>query len=212
MCAYEEIYLDDAMNNLGDMLDYAVNDCGYDCEEFFTHFIISGVAAAFERGNPKYVAGLSGPELASEVIFRTYKARLDTQPSEGVDKSAEYWAGWAMAYYQWHTTHRFDYMRKNGLSMERVMSLYATLHEADITKFVAVADQIIAKSSVGGTSNLQRIRKARGMTQGRLAEASGAALRMIQLYEQRRQDINKAQVATIARIARVLDCEVEDLL
>jgi len=42
--AYEETYLDDAMNNLGDMFDYAINDCGLDAEEFYTHFIISGAA------------------------------------------------------------------------------------------------------------------------------------------------------------------------
>ena len=141
--AYEEMYLDDAMNNLGDMFDYAVNDCGYDAEEFFTHFIISGVASAFERGNPKYIAGLSGPELASEVVFRTYKTRLDTQPSEDVYKSAEYWAGWILAYYQWHTARCFEYIRKNGLTMKRILSLYPPLHEADITKFINVADHII---------------------------------------------------------------------
>ena len=141
--AYEETYLDDAMNNLGDMFDYAVCDCGFDPEEFFVRFIASGVAGSFERGNPKYVAGLSGPELASDVIFRTQGTRLDTPPSECVDKSAEYWAGWSMAYYQWYTARSFSDMQKNGLTMERVLSLYPTLHEADISKFVAVADQII---------------------------------------------------------------------
>ena len=212
MRAYEEIYLDDAMNNLGDMFDYAVNDCGYDAGEFLTHFIVSGVAEAFEKGNPKYVTGLSGPELASEVIYRTSKMRLEYQPSENTDKSAEYWAGWILAYYQWLRLLRFDNMRKNGLTIERVLSLYPTLHEADITKFVTVADKIIEKGSAGGMTNLQRIRRASGMTQSRLAELSGAALRMIQLYEQRRQGINKAQAGTLAGIAHALGCKVEDLL
>ena len=143
MNAYEETYLDDAMNNLGDMFDYAVNDCGYDAAEFFTHFIISGVASAFEKGNPKYVAGLSGPELASEVIFRTFNTRSGIKPSEGTDKSAEYWAGWILAYYQWHSAHSFGFMLKNGLTMERVLSLYHPLHEADISKFVDIADRIL---------------------------------------------------------------------
>ena len=210
--AYFDTYLDDAMNNLGDMFDYAVNDCGYDAEEFFTFFIVSGVAAAFEKGNPKYVAGLSGPELVSEVIYRTQKTRLDTEPSEDIEKSCEYWAGWILAYYQWYSARRFEHMRKNGLSMERVLSLYPTLHESDVTKFVAVADQIIKKNSAGGVSNLQRIRKACGMSQSKLAKESGAALRMIQLYEQRGKDINKAQSGTLAGIARVLGCDIEDLL
>jgi hypothetical protein len=131
------------MNNLGDMFDYAAIDCGYDPEEFFSQFIASGVAGAFERGNPKYVAGLSGPELAAEVIFRTLGTRPDEPPSEAVDKSPEYWAGWSLAYYQWHTARHFSDMRENGLTIGRVLSLYPTLHEADISKFVTVADRII---------------------------------------------------------------------
>lgn len=210
--AYEETYLNDAMNNLGDMLDYAVNDCGFDIEDFFSRFIVSGVAEAFEHGNPKYVAGLSGPELASEVIYKTQGTRPDTLPSDDTDKSPEYWAGWSLAYYQWYTARRFADMRKYGLTVTRVLSMYPTLHEADISKFVDVADQIIEKNNTSTVSNLQRIRKASGMTQKQLAEESGTALRMIQLYEQRNQDINKAQAITIRNIARVLGCGTEDLL
>ena len=210
--AYEETYLDDAMNNLGDMFDYAVNDCGYEGDEFFTRFIVSGVAGFFERGNPKYIAGLSGPELASEIIFKTQRIRPDIPPSDDIDKSAEYWAGWILAYYQWYTARQFFDMQKKGLTMERVTSLYPTLHEADITKFVAVADQIISKNDADSTSNLQRIRKAIGMTQKKLADESGTALRMIQLYEQRKADINKAQASTLAKIANALGCEIKNLL
>lgn len=212
MRAYEETYLGDAMNNLGDMLDYAVNDCGYDGDDFFNRFIVSGIAGSFERGNPKYVAGLSGPELASEVVFKTEQTYLDTPPSDNVDKSAEYWTGWILAYYQWYTAQRFSDILKNGLTIKRVMDIYPTLHEADISKFVAVANHIIDKNKTAGMSNLQRIRKANGITQKKLAEESDTALRMIQLYEQRNQDINKAQANTLYRIARVLCCEIEDLL
>ena len=45
MSAYNESYLDDAMQNLGDMVEYAVCDCGYDPDEFFGWFISSGVAS-----------------------------------------------------------------------------------------------------------------------------------------------------------------------
>ena len=36
--------------------------------------------------------------------------------------------------------------------------------------------------------------------------------KMIQLYEQRKQEINKARAETVARLAGTLGCEVEDLL
>ena len=210
--AYAETYLSDAMKNLGYMFDFAVNDFGADPEEFFSDFIVSGVAKAFESGTPKYVTGLSGPELASEVTYRTRCCRIDKLPAENTDKSPEFWAGWILAYYQWYSAKRFSDMQKNGLDMGRVLSLYPTMHEADVSRFVAAADHIIDEHTAKRMSNLQRIRKANSMTQKELAEASGTALRMIQLYEQRRQDITKAQAITISRIANVLGCRERDIL
>ena len=210
--AYDETYLDDSMNNLGDMFDYAVNDCGYDADEFFTLFIVSGVSDSFGKGNPKFVAGLSGPELASEVTYRTQKRRLDILPSEDDNKSREYWSGWALAYYQWYSARRFSEIQKKGLTMKRFLSLYPTLHEADISKLVSVAEHIVEKNNVCNVSNLQKMRKLNGLTQKNLAEKAGASLRMIQLYEQKKQDINNAQAVTISRIAHVLGCKVDDLL
>ena len=48
MRAYDESYLI-RQNALGEMLDYAVVDCGRDPDEFFDWFIVSGIAAQFER-------------------------------------------------------------------------------------------------------------------------------------------------------------------
>jgi len=200
------------MNNLGDMFDYAVYDCGYELEDVFSFFLVSGVADAFGKGNPKYVAGLSGPELANEVLFKTKGFRPDVEISENIDKSAEYWAGWILAYYQWYTGRSFADLFEKGLTMEHLLYLYPTLHEADITKFVDVANRLVERSAAGDVTNLQKIRKAAGLTQKALADESGVSLRMIQLYEQRNKDINKAQALTLAKIARVLGCEVGDLL
>lgn len=68
MNAYNELYLDDAMANLGDMVEYAVCTLGYAPDDFFGWFISSGIASKFENGNPKYVAGMSGVELADAVL------------------------------------------------------------------------------------------------------------------------------------------------
>ena len=79
-------------------------------------------------------------------------------------------------------------------------------------------------SDVGGTyyaeiyikaadiSSLKKIRKAKGITQKELAELSGASLRMIQLYEQKQQDISKAETQTLLNISKVLGCSVNALL
>jgi len=210
--AYAETYLDDAMNNLGDAFDYAVYDCKYELEDFFSFFLISGVAEAFGKGNPKYVAGLSGPEITKEVLLKTKGSRPDAAISENIDKSAEYWSGWILAYYQWYTGRSFTDLYKDGVTMEHLLNLYPTFHEADITKFVDTINRFIEHNAAGNATNLQKIRKAADMTQKKLADESGVSLRMIQLYEQRNKDVNKAQAITLFKIARVLGCEAADLL
>ena len=209
--AYSELYLDDAMNNLGDMVEYAVCDLGFDPDEFFGWFISSGISSKFEKGNPKYIAGMSGFELAEAVLSNTNVSYQRREPSYFDFKGREYWAGWILAYYQWKTGRRFEDIVKDGLTLSTIFSMYI-LHEADESKFVNVADQIIAEKMARRKTKLHQIRKSRGFTQQELSEASGVSLRMIQLYEQRQNDINKAQVTVVINLARALGCDVEDLV
>ena len=211
MHAYSELYLDDAMLALGDMFEYAICDCGYEPDLFFSQFITSGIAEKFGCGNPKYNGGMSGVELASEVIFLTTGNRPNTPIIQHESHGKEYWAGWIMAYYQWYSGLTFSDMAENGLSVSEVMSMYI-LHEADESKFVEAADEIIARHKKEKLSKLSIVRKARGFTQQQLADSSGVALRMVQLYEQRQNDIGKAQASVVIRLAKSLGCEVEDLL
>jgi DNA-binding XRE family transcriptional regulator len=173
---------------------------------------MSGVARGIERGNPKYVAGLSGPELCAEVIYEAKGARPSAEASENVDKTPEYWAGWILAYYQWYAARSFSSLSEDGLTIGRVLALYDPLHEAPESKFVEVASRIVGEGTPGRRGRLQRARRAAGYTQKALAEASGVSLRMIQLYEQGKQDINKAQAISVARLARALGCGADDLL
>ena len=128
--AYSELYLDDAMKNLGDMMEYAICDLKYDPDKFFGWFISSGIALKFEKGNPKYVAGMSGTELAEAVLTATNVVFEQKNPSGYEDKGREYWGGWILAYYQWLTNRRFEDIVRDGLSMSSVFSMYI-LHEAD---------------------------------------------------------------------------------
>lgn len=209
--AYNELYLNDAMNNLGDMVDFAVRDLGYDPDEFFGWFISSGIASKFEKGNPKYITGMSGFELAEAVLRETNISYEIREPSHIDFKGREYWAGWILAYYQWKTNKRFEDIVKDGLTLSTVFSMYI-LHEADESKFVESANEIINRNKENKKSKLHNIRKARGFTQQELSDASGVSLRMIQLYEQKQNDISKAQVNVVINLAKVLGCEIEDLI
>lgn len=210
MRAYDESYLNDAMDALGEMLDYAVIDCGYDADEFFGWFISSGIAGQFERGNPKFVAGMSGVEIAREVVFRITGDRESRPATQPLDRSPEYWAGWILAYYQWYRALRFTDIAAGGLPPSAVIDRYI-LHEADVTKFAEVADRVLAPQTERPTP-LARIRRNRGMTQQELSDAAGVSLRMVQLYEQRQNDLAKASASVVLALAHVLGCEPQDLV
>ena len=61
-------------------------------------------------------------------------------------------------------------------------------------------------------SNLQTIRKEKGLSQSKLANLSGVNISMIQFYEQGVKDINMAAGITLKKLADVLGCSIDDLL
>jgi len=209
MNAYKETYLNNAADTFGSMMNYAVNDCGMDGDEFLQMFVSSGLAEQFARGNPKIIAGMSGVDLACKVIQSSTGEIPSVQPIDTrTYRTPEFWAGWALARYQWHTARSFPTILRS-FPFSEITSKYYPLHEADISRFYSVADSVIAKANP--QANLKRLREAAGYTQAKLAEESDVSLRSIQMYEQRNKDINKAQAITLAKIARVLGCDIEDL-
>jgi transcriptional regulator with XRE-family HTH domain len=51
-----------------------------------------------------------------------------------------------------------------------------------------------------------------GYTQAQLAELSQVSLRSIQMYEQRKKNINKASAKTLYLLSKALSCKMEDLI
>lgn len=209
MRAYYEGYLEQTQRILGDMMDFAVNTCEMDGDKFFTKFIISGVSEQFEKGNPRYVAGMTGCEIVKEVMERSQTPCEDIPDAMYLDKSPEYWSGWALAYYQWYTAKSFEKIHQ-AVSIAEILNMYPTLHEADISKFVLIIDEKI--KNFYPETNLKRIRMNAGLSQRELAEFSGVPLRQIQMFEQRQRDINKTQVINAAKLARTLGCTIENLI
>ena len=50
------------------------------------------------------------------------------------------------------------------------------------------------------------------MSQSALSKLSSVSLRMIQQYEQKKKDINKASANSLYSLAMVLNCDIEDLM
>ena len=144
--AYKKMYLRDAMRNLAVMLDCGVHKYGYPIGEFYLKFLSCEVSRQFAAGNPRYLVGMSGAELADSVVEASGGTVL--KENDGTyTVGPEYWAGWVLAYYQWFSRRSFAYMHKKGLGINEVLSMYYPLHEADLSKFAAAADGIISRGN-----------------------------------------------------------------
>lgn len=207
--AYNELYLNDAIKSLANAFDYAINVCKLDPDWFMKLFVQSNISVQFERGNPAIISGKSGEELVRDILSEVYPNEKLPAPTFSEGRTPEYWAGWALAQYQWTSAKRFkDIFERIPLS--EIIAMYPTYHEMDISRFNESMDK--RYSEVVTETKLRKIRESRQLSQGELAKLSGVNIRSIQLYEQRVNDIDKAQAQTLYKLSRALGCNVEDLL
>ena len=207
--AYDKVYLDKARTALGRMLDFAVYDLKYDIAEFFDLFIKSGVAERFETGDFTIISGMSGVEIAYKVLEQSGVERERIKPNYTASRSEEFWTGWALAYYQWETSMSFAEIVQY-VPIKDMVALYQPYHEMDIRQFV---DKVTAMyKAAKPETNLKLLRQKAGLSQRELADLSNIPVRTIQQYEQRQKNINKAQAEYLVMLAKVLYCEVGDLL
>lgn len=61
-------------------------------------------------------------------------------------------------------------------------------------------------------TKLQKVRVARGVSQGQLSKLSGVATRTIQHYEQRVRPIDGARLNALCKLCLALNCKIEDIL
>ncbi len=207
--AYDKVYLEKSRTALGRMLDFAVYDLKYDIADFFDLFIKSGVADRFGTGDFTVIVGMSGVELAYEVLENSGITGERIKPNYTIDRSEEFWAGWALAYYQWETSMHFAEIIRY-IPIKDVVALYWPYHEMDIRQFV---DQMNAMyKAAKPETNLKLLRQKAGLSQRELAALSGVPVRTIQQYEQRQKNINKAQAEYLVMLAKTLYCEVDELI
>ncbi len=213
--AYDKSYLEKARTTLGRMLDFAVNEMNYAAEVFFEMFIESGMARKFERGDSAAVAGRSGVETAYEVVDYMIKAKgmegaeIRIEVSCPVNRTPEYWAGWALAYYQWITGLDYAQIRLY-IPINEIVEMYHPFHEMDIRQFCDRMDELYHMRKAD--TNLKLRRRSAGYSQRELSELSRVPLRTIQQYEQSRKNINHASAETVLALARALACEPEKLM
>ena len=209
MNAYDKTYLDKARTALGRMLDFAVYELHYELEKFWELFLTSGVASRFEIGDFTVLVGKSGTELAYEVLEKAGLPVNRITPRYAADRSAEYWTGWALAYFQWESSLPFFEITKY-VPITQIRELYNPYHEMDIRQFCDEMRKLYKAAKPD--TNLKLLRKSAGLSQQGLAELYGVPARTIQQYEQRQKNINKANAEYLLLLSRALSCDMAALL
>lgn len=213
MCAYSDLYVDDAMTNLGELIYSGVKLFGMDKEELYRDFSYSNIGRCFSQGNPRFVTGMSGFELLEYLLFDTRRkeVRVPRIEDSSFMLTDEYNAGSALAYYQWKKNDSFRSLYNSGLTMEIALSVLPASN-ADLDRFTEKIDIIIERPNNHKAHTLARLRTYWDLSQRELSEKSGVSLRSIQLYEQGQNDISKASADVIYRLSKALGCSMENLI
>ena len=152
---------------------------------------------------------MNGCELARSILDDVGMSYPEAEDEMYLDKSPEYWAGWALAYYQWSTDLSFMEILR-AASLDDIIQMYPFYHEMDLTHFEDHLDHLVKKAHP--QKRLCERRKNCGMTQSELAAEADVPLRQIQLFEQGQRDINKTSAITLLKLSKALHCKMEDLL
>ena len=142
--AYQETYLNKAQTTLGEAFDYAFNDCGISIKDLNSIIVNSEIISRFEQGDPAIIAGKSGPEIIIDIFYQAKNEYIKKTPEIKYSRSAEYWIGWIIAYYQWYSDRKISEILE-AVSFEELRNMYYTLHEADISKTVEILDEKLKK-------------------------------------------------------------------
>lgn len=183
------------------MFELAVYQENLTVDDFGEKFINSPLSKAFEEANPIYLAGKSANELLGLVLNKQIE-----ETEQNMIASPEYWIGWVLAYTQWYTCKTFNEII-SAYPCSKLLLNYFPYHEMDMTEIVK-----LIQSQLSTESSLKQVRKKRKLSQSELSKISGVSLRAIKAYEQGKLDIAKAQGETLYKLAKTLDCSMEDLI
>lgn len=205
--AYSELYIEGVMIKLGDMLEYACIDCAYDLDAFWQLFLRSRVSIGIENGNPKYIAGMSGVELA-QIVMEEVDYNTDfAEPSWNSNRSDIYWCGWVLAYYQWYCAVSFKIISEK-LTLRMLRKMYGTLHEADIHKCIDVLDNM---AIINVKHTVREWRQIRNWTQNELAQRAQLDISQIQRLEYGERKLENMTLKAALNIANALGVRIEQI-
>ena len=132
--SYDQMYLSDVQKNLGFLFQFCLCNLKKSPEELQQDFLSSIIPAQIEFGNPDFLSGKSGLELAF-FLYQDIEQEIKEALQEPYYPQAEYWAGFVVAYAQWKLQIPFSILFSK-YPLERILANYHLMHEADISKMV----------------------------------------------------------------------------
>lgn len=234
--AYDEVLKEEAADKLGKMLDFSVHSLHMDAANMLALFAASGSSALFERGEIRTIVGMSGIELAYDVLDRC-GISYDRVPARHTRSlSAEYYLGCCIAEIQYrlcvpfseilrdfscqdfisdHTSGRTDYLASLPLTISQDDRSLGLLDFGKKFASEAAKAYIASRPAAGSANTGELLKKARiknGLSQSELAKAANVPLRTLQQYEQGQKDIGKARAEYIISLASILNTEPSKLI
>jgi DNA-binding transcriptional regulator YiaG len=194
-----------ARKNLALFLDYGVNVLNVSLDGLWSRFLMDDRSIQFGNGDYSVTSGISGIELAYLITGFTYDHNYIYQQ----DETAEYWLGSYLAYAQQKLKVSFQMINKY-VPISELLSLYYPFHLMSEDKFVEFLKTAIKVRK--GKTNLEIYRREAKLSRSELSEKSGVPLRMIEHYEQRVKNINKANAEYLLSLAKALFVSPESLL
>lgn len=210
-------YINELSGILGEMFDYAVRGCNEDGDRFFEMFCKSDLAEGLTKEPAWQLGSINGKKLAQALVKEVSSAthgsvnKLTESSDYEIDRtSIQYWAGRVLGLYFGHLNYSFKEIMLRKMNWSTILKMQA-LRRADVSILFSAFDSVVFTDNAPGALLKQR-RMMLKLTQKELSEKSGVTLRMIQLYEQGRNDLTKAEAWTAAALSEALGCTVAELI
>jgi len=199
--AYDDDCMPVIREKVACMFEIAVIHKKMDIDDFANKFISSNISKALETNDFINSMGKSGIELLS-IILNEEPENIIQNPFP----TPEYWVGYVISFVQWYFNKSFKEVIQ-AYPCSKLINNYFPYHEMDIMEIVE-----LYKEKLNIISKLKIYREKNNLSQGELANLSGIPIRTIRAYEQGKLDIAKAQAETIYKLAKVLNCTIEELI
>ena len=125
------------------MFQFCLCNLGKSPEELQQDFLSSIIPSQIEFGNPDFLSGKSGLELAF-FLYQNIEQKIEEALQEPYYPEAEYWAGFVVAYAQWKLKISFSTLFSK-YPLERILANYHLMHEADISTMVDLIQSEMAQ-------------------------------------------------------------------